>query len=225
MMPDDTKQEDVALTSLKAQFEQKVKNKIDAATAQKEKVGEQPEAAGMEKAEPQWWWNLWAYGPFQIGPHLKPHEIIRAGESFCVATVVWLNPWWPGQVSSCELLTNLCGKLKIKYCTAEVCDWKKGPAPLNVEHVIDFIPNQCWYVDYLCIHDVPAGWEGCYEMNICAQVCACENKPNASLPFAGYASHVYSFDYDYYPLGGPPNVSPHWRIDIPTRFMIYDKCA
>lgn len=209
---------------IKARIEAMVQTAVDEANMRFDE--ERPEIA-----EPENWWNLYAYGPIQPWwmPHLPPSKIIRVGEAFYMATIVWLNPRVPRPVSACELLTNMCGKLQIRYCTGEVCEWRKGPDPLNVTHVRDFIPNRCWYVDYLYVGQVPPGWEGCYEMTICARVIGCEDKPGAKLPFAGYATQIYDVDWDtFYPSVAPPGypppppgVGPHWRIDIPIKFMIY----
>jgi len=210
-----------AVEDVKVRIEARVQAAVDEAMMRYEE--ERPEIA-----EPENWWNLWAWGPYQPPGTLRPHRVIRVGEPFYIFTILWLNPWWPQQVSSCELLTNMCGRFEIKYCTGDVCKWVRGPNELNVIHEIDMIPNQCWYVDFVYVPEAQPGWESCYEMSICARVLGCKDKPGASLPFAGFASAVRNIDWDIFypapptPLPTPwPGLGPHWEWSIPIKFMIY----
>jgi hypothetical protein len=132
---------------LTAQIEARVQSAIEEVSARREE-------AAPEIAEPEWWWNLWGYGPVQRYPALRPHRVIRVGESFYVATILWFNPWWPWQVSACELLTNLCAEVQVKYCTGDICEWTRAPAGLSATHNFELDPEhiepgKCWYVDYL----------------------------------------------------------------------------
>lgn len=177
-----------------------------------------------EEAEPLGWWNLWAIGPIQPiipGGPLRPHKIIKIGEPFYVATILWLNPWLilPNGPSVCDLISNLGCDFEIKYCTGNVCTWTLGPRQLNVTNKVDMVPDQCYYVDVKGWMAQP-GWEGCYEMNICARITGCPEK--ATPPLAGFVTAVRDIDADlFYPPPGPPGVPPRWEYDIPIRFMIY----
>ena len=209
---------------VKARIEAMVHSAVDEALARRE-AAERPEIA-----EPEDWWNLYAYGPIQPIDYLRPHRVIKVGESFYVATILWLSPDTPAVQSTCTLLTGLGATFEVQYCTGKVSAWTQGPPELNVTHQVATVPGKCWYVDLLQVDDVPSGWEGCYEMNICAHVPGQGN----ILQFAGYASAVKNVDWNlFYPswwewsAGGPADYPrpygrwPHWEWGIPTKFMIY----
>lgn len=215
---------------LTRQVEALVQSKVDEALVRYDE-------AQAEGVEPEKRWNLYAYGPIQPGGFRRPHRVIRAGEPFYIATILWLNPKLPAMpdVSTCEELTNLGAQFRIKYCTGEVCEWKKGPPELNVTHTFQMEPNKCWYVDKLYVPSAPASWAGCYELSICAQIIPGCGFPG-KLPYAGFATAVKNLDYDlFYPdqsvwqsTGGPgefpppKSFYPHWERGIPTKFMIYE---
>ena len=66
-----------------------IESKVQAAIA--EGRARQQAGVGVEITEPEGWWNLWAYGPFQYtapGGPLQPRKVVKVGESFYVATVL-----------------------------------------------------------------------------------------------------------------------------------------
>ena len=178
-----------------------------------------------ELAEPAGWWNLYAYGPFQaMGPGgpLRPHKIIKAGETFFVSTVIWFSPIGvtPEGVSPCQLITNLGCDVIIDYCTGDICNWTKAPDQYSPRGIkMSLRPDQCWYIDTRRFV-ATAGTESLYEMNIMGRVTGCV--PGARPPIAGFVTAVYDFDADvFYPRGGPAGQPPRWEYDIPIRFQIY----
>jgi len=176
--------------------------------------------AAPERAELTGYWNVWAVGPWQPAAP-QPSQMIKIGELARIYTVVWLNPNYelPGPTTACTLLSNLADKFEIKYATGNLNTWALGPGPLNVQHSVDVVSNQCWYVDVLEFTAQP-GWEGLYEMNISVRVRGAN--PDQVPPFAGYATAIRDIDPDlFYPPAGPPPRGPHWHFDIPCRFMIY----
>jgi len=183
----------------------------------------QQSEVGVELAEPEGWWNLWAFGPFQItapGGPLRPNKIVKVGESFYVATVLWLSDvvLTPGGPTVCDLISNLACDFELEYCTNDLCDFRKAARfSRSVTHPL--VPDQCYYINVQRFTAV-AGDESCiYEMNICGRITGCRGgRP----PLAGYASAVYDFDADlFYPAGGPTGRPAGWRYDVPIRFMIY----
>ena len=178
----------------------------------------------QEIAEPENWWNLWALGPFQYaalnGP-LQPGKVVRVGETFYVATVLWLNPnfiFQPG-ISACDLIGSLACNFQVEYCTADMCrvrpstEYSRGPVK------VDIVSGQCYYVDVQRFQ-AAAGTESCvYEMKICGRITGCNDKKTS---MAGYATAVYDYDTDlFYPPAGPIGVGPRWKYDQPIRFMVY----
>ena len=182
-------------------------------------------AARQEIAEPQGWWNLWALGPIQlpaVGGPLLPHKVIKTGEDFYVATVLWLNPnfIFPGGVSACQLISNLACDFLLDYCTGDLCSWTASQQYSRRGTKVPMVPDQCFYVNVQRFSAV-AGTEGCYQMSICGKITGCEDRGGAP-PLAGFASAVFDFDPDlFYPPGGPPGVPPRWEYDIPIRFQVY----
>lgn len=175
------------------------------------------------------WWNVWVYGLHldpAPGHPLTPQKMVKVGDRFYVTTIVWFNPVG-GATSPCNLITNLGQGIDIQYHTGNLNTWNLGPGPMNVVHNIPLVPNQCWYVDYLEL-TAQAGWEACYEMNICALIKGCA--PGAKPPLAGFATAIRDIDSDtFYPPATPwgggatpaPGVGARWEFDIPLRFMIY----
>jgi hypothetical protein len=197
-------------------------------------------ATRPEIAEPEGWWNLWALGPFQVtgvGGPLLPHKVIREGETFYVATVIWLSPTFilpagPG-ISVCQFISSLACYFEIDYCTNDMCALQSEPLFSPQDIKIDTVADQCFYVDVQQFTAEP-GTESCiYEMNICARMLGCEG---ALVPLAGFVTEVYDFDVDlFYPPvappppapfpspvpSAPPGAAPGWRFNQPLRFQIY----
>ena len=212
-------------------------------------IDEGSKRVSAEIAEPQDWWNIWAMGPFQVtgvGGPLLPHKVIRVGETFSVAVVIWLNPNFilpaaPG-VSVCQFISSLACYFEIDYCTVDMCRLIAAQqfSPKGIE--IQTVANQCFYVDTQTFTAGP-GTESCiYEMNICAHMVGCNDAP---MPLAGFVTEVFDFDPDlfYPPPGGAPawppiapppggttppggatpfpGVNVGWRFNTPIRFQIY----
>lgn len=177
-----------------------------------------------EAAEALGVWNLYAYGPIQApapGGPLLPHRIIKVGETFYIATVVWFNSLPAGGFANpCSMITNLGCEIVLDYCAGDLCRWAQAPAAYRPASVrIPLVPDQCWYVDVQRFTAAP-GTEGLYEMNIMGRVTGCA--PGAKPPLAGFVTAVYNLDADtFYPAGGPPGSPAGWRYDTPIRFQIY----
>jgi len=204
-------------------------------------IDEGSKRVSAEIAEPQDWWNIWAMGPFQvtgIGGPLLPHKVIRVGETFSVAVVIWLNPNFilPPGISVCQFISSMTCFFNISYCTNDMCRLISAAqfSPKGIQ--IPTVPNQCFYVDVQTFTAGP-GTESCiYEMNICASMTGCNAAP---MPLAGFVTEVFDFDSDtfYPPPGGSPTwppggtppggatpapgVPPGWRFNAPLRFQIY----
>ena len=186
-------------------------------------------AARLEIAEPEGWWNLWALGPIQItgvGGPLLPHKVVKTGEDFYVATVLWLNPnfIFPGGVTACQLISNLACDFVLDYCTGDLCTWTASQQYSRRGVNEPMVPDQCWYLNVQKFTAAP-GTEGCYQMSICGKITGCEDTGGAP-PLAGFATAVLDYDPDlFYPTAGPYptplGVPSRWEYDIPIRFQIY----
>jgi hypothetical protein len=217
-----------------------VKALVDARV--KEAIDEGSRRPRQEIAEPQEWWNIWATGPFQVvapGGPLQPHKVIKIGEKFYIAVVIWFSPliMTPGGPSVCDLITNLGCRIRIDCCTIDLCRVVSA-GQFNCDNVlIDLVPGQCYYT-YVFEYTANPGTESClYEQNICVRVIGCPT--NAAPQLAGFASAVFDFDPDlFYPTVPPPvpvtppvptptpptpapGRPPGWRFMEGIRFMIY----
>jgi hypothetical protein len=170
-------------------------------------------APRQEIAEPYGEWDLVALGPIQPFWYLRPHQIIRVGETAFVATVLYVPK-----------LYHFCLPYEIQYCTGEVCEWRKGPVYLNVTHKGYLSPHTPYAIDVL---QFDAYDPGKYEMNICARILCCDphTQPKYQPPYAGYARRVYDFDPElvfpwFFP--NPPYIPAGWQFDTPIRFMVYE---
>ncbi|MBZ0294206.1 MAG: hypothetical protein K8L99_16710 [Anaerolineae bacterium] len=173
----------------------------------------------QEAAAPQNWWDLLLIGPFQPGAHdagfigdgpLLPHRIIQASDTFYYATVLLLNPSFPGPgFSACNLLSNMEADYRIDYYSGSLQSW--APAPYNTTVNSHFNPDQCLYIDVV---QFEAERPNLIEMNVTARILNCRQVP---LPhFGGFATAVYQFNSGIF---GPP---AGFDFNVGSRFMITD---
>jgi hypothetical protein len=202
---------------VKAQIEAVVKSALDEARMR------HAARTTVEVAEPEGWWNLYAYGPIQspigIPAPLLPHQVIKVGETAYVVTVLFLNDFLilaPGTTAA-DILSNFALPYEVRYQTGNLTTWTLGQTDMNVVHSgagFNLIPQQDFYVDVL---EFTANVPGLYEMNISARILGATS-PFANAPqFAGYARAVYDFDPDLF-----FSPAPYLQFDLPIRFQIYE---
>ncbi len=206
----------MAAADVKAQIEARVKSALDEATVRR------AAQAAAEIAEPEGWWDLYAYGPLQaigIPAPLLPHQIIKVGEEACVTTVLYLNDFLilaPGTTAA-DVLSNFALPYEVRYQTGNLTTWTLGQADMNVVHSgagFNLVPQVNYYVDTLCF---TAETPGLYEMNISARILGA-TPPFVNAPqFAGFAKWVHDIDPDLF-LGAAPG----WQFDLPIRFQVYE---
>lgn len=163
-------------------------------------------------AGPQYYWDLFAIGPYQA-PGLEPGRLIDLGEEATILVVVFLNPSYPAPpaVDACTDLTQHNDKIELTFITSNMQTMRPVPDLTQVV-CIPTTPGQCWYRYYWTFKPTEAAC--LYETNICARICNCNNQP---LPqFAGFVRWVEDLDYDMFFGGGG------WRFDRPIRFMVND---
>jgi hypothetical protein len=231
MATEQTYSQSMSAEQVKAIVEARVKAAID----------EGSKRVTPQIAQPQNWWNIWAMGPFQVtgpGSPLLPHKVIRIGETFYVATVIWLNPTLvlPGGMTPCQVISGLGCICDLDYCTIDMCNLKSVTAFSPKDIKVQLVSGTCYYVNVQQFTAV-SGTESCiYEMNICAGILGCQNLPTA---LAGFVTEVYDFDADvFYPPAPPlpppvppmpmpvpptpyPGTAAGWRFNQPIRFQIY----
>lgn len=170
-------------------------------------------------AEPRDWWDLYAYGPVQPGASpgttfagpLLPHQVIRVGERAYVATVLLLNPRFPGTApSAAEILSNFALPYEVQYHTGELTRWQPAGASLQHTSTGNLVPGRPWALD---VFPFTAQEEGLFEMNIRARIFGCDR--NIAPPFAGYATRIIDIDRDMF------NVGPRVKTEEKIRFQIY----
>jgi hypothetical protein len=182
-------------------------------------------ATQAESAELPGWWDILAFGPIQpiLNPPFRPSDVIRAGETAYIVTVLILNPFpiLPPGISPCDILSKFALPYEITYQTGNVTTWTKAPAPLTSEKdPLYLVPGQCYYVDVLEFTPQDKD-EVMYEMNISARIFGCNRlckdgkvKENYAPPFAGFAREVVEVDSSFFKPAPFLNSSP-------IRFLVY----
>lgn len=177
------------------------------------------QAATIELAGPQDFWNVWAIGPYQ-GAGLEPGRLIDLGEEAAISVFVYLNPFYPspyqGQ-NACDIITGFQAKIELNFITSNMQTMQPVP-DLNFSYCIDTTPGQCWYqYDWIF---TPRQSACIYETNICCRVCNCYN--NYVRQYSGFVRWIDDLDYEY--LFGPSG----WQFDRPIRYTVSDplqKCS
>jgi hypothetical protein len=177
----------------------------------------------QELAEPLFWWDVFAIGPFQFGAGtvppsdlldqpLVPHRIIQAGETAAIYTVVFLNPLFPqAALSACDIITAFNARIELNYFTSNVQTMQPA-RDLSASRCFRTQRNLCYYVDvFEFTPQVPACL---YETNICARICDCDQLPVQ--PFGGFVRWVWDLDFDLF-FG-----SEGLEFDRPIRYMVSD---
>lgn len=174
-----------------------------------------------EAAAPHSWWDLYLIGPFQFGASplppqqigggpLLPHRVIRSGETFYFASVLFLNPNYPSGISAHNLLSNMACPYEINYYSGSLQAW--SPAPYNTQVNGSFGVGQGpFHVNVVAFQ---AQKPDLIEMNVTARIMNCNNTP---LPyFGGFATAIYQFDSGIF---GP---AEGFDFNIGARFLIVE---
>lgn len=183
------------------------------------------ESPRPELAEPLFWWEVFAIGPFQEGAQvvapgqgdlldqpLLPHRIIQVGESAKIFTVVVLNPDFPDpSLSACDIVTGFGAKIELNYFTSDTQRMVSVPA-LSATKTIQTVRNVCFYVDEF--EFTPQEPACLYETNICARICNCKDAPIQ--PFGAFVRWIIDLDSDQ--IFG----SEVLEFDRPVRYMVTD---
>lgn len=208
----------VPVETVKAQLTDLIKAKLQDAMGQ----------ASAEKAEPQDYWDIFAYGPVEpaattVPPAgltdspLLPHAIIRAGDTAYVASVIILNPLGPSLPTSADMLSSFSLPYRVEFQTGNLSKWQAADA--KFQGVIDnhFVPTQWVYVDVFAFTPDAAD-EGLYEMNITGRVMGCNGDLAPS--FSAFATHIYDFDADWLADFLGLESGTGWQ-KAPIRFQVY----
>ena len=171
------------------------------------------QAATIELAGPQDFWNLYATGPYQW-PSRKPYRVIQLGEYAWLYVIVWLNPNFPDSApgqNACDMITGFGGKIELNFVTSNMQTMSPAPA-LNHTYCIQTTEGQCRY-RYLWRFR-PREAACLYETNICARICNCNNKPVKQ--YSGFVRWVEDLDVEWLFPQRP------WGFDRPIRYMVSD---
>jgi hypothetical protein len=191
-------------------------------------------AARLEAAEPQDWWDIFGFGPFQIGANtvppqglldspLLPHQVIRIGESAFIATVIVINPDPLVQdplIVPTDILTGFKLPYQVQYSTLNTTTGQPV-ASMNVVNKGHLVPGQSVYVDVL---EFVAYEYGCVlETNICARILDCYESEYSASPFAAFATWMFNPDDESFLAGllGLPAQTPGFLFNTPIRFATY----
>ena len=164
--------------------------------------------------ELQYWWDMISLGPIQIttNPPYAPGDVIRSGEEAYVVTLVILNgaPILPPGVSPGEALSNFALPFEVTYQTGNLTTWSPGPSNVNVEHNLNLVPGEFFYVDVLAF--TPSDYdEVMFEMNVSARIFGCGE--NYVPTFSGFSREVVDFDSSIF-AAGPRLVSAPIRYEV-----------
>jgi hypothetical protein len=173
-----------------------------------------------EFAEPQPWWDIYAFGPFQgfapfPGP-LAPNSVIKLGQSASVITVVYLNPFdnviAAPPTTARDFLTSF-GSIPyhVTVNTGNKSSWTLAAgAGLNTTQSGVLAPFGTTF--FLNAFTFTPSTVGLHEMNITARI----GNVGSAAPFGGYASWIWDTDTDIF------GQAPGWNVNIPVLFEVYD---
>jgi hypothetical protein len=197
--------------------------KLDLRGVVEQKMQRIMDEARPELAEPRFWWEVFAIGPFQAGAldvppadlvdqPLLPHRIIQVGESATIFTVVLLNPIFPDpSLSACDIITGFDARIELNYFTANTQTMQPVTA-LSASKCLRTVRNVCFYVDEFTF--TPRDPACLYETNICARLCNCERLPIQ--PFGAFVRWIADLDADL--IFGSPGL----EFNNPVRYMVTD---
>ena len=197
----------IGAAEVKAYYEAKVQSLLEKRLAS-------PPAPQVAELQP--WWDVIAVGPIQLSanPPFAPSDVIRAGETAFVVTIILLNPApiLPPGISPCDILSKFGLPYEVTYQSGNLTTWQPAGFPLTSEHdPLYLVPGQSFYVDVL--EFVPNDRdEVLYEMNVSARIFGCGE--NYAPPFAGFAREVVDIDSSFF--SPPPGL-----VNAPIRFMVY----
>lgn len=168
-----------------------------------------------ELAGPQYFWDLYAIGPYQAFG-LEPGRVIQLGEWATIIVCAYLNPSYPSPTpgqNACDIITGFNAKIEFNFFTSNMQTMSSVPG-LSYHCCVQTSPGQCWYCCYW--HFKPTDPACLYETNICARICNCNNYAIGVPQYSGFVRWVENLDYDLL-FGAYP-----YTFDHPIRFMVSD---
>ena len=184
------------------------------------RVDKKMSEAQTERVEPQPWWDIYAFGPFQglapfPGP-LAPNSVIKLGQSATVITTVYLNPFdiviaSPPTTAAAFLTSFGTIPFTVTVNTGNKSTWTLAPgAGLNTSQSGILAPfGTIFFSNAFTFTPTTVGL---HEMNITARIGA----PGSAAPFGGYATWIYDSDTDIF------GDTPSWNLNAPVLFEVYD---
>jgi hypothetical protein len=184
------------------------------------KLDKRMNEASIERVEPQPWWDIYAFGPFQgfasyPGP-LAPHSVIKLGQSATIVTVVYLNPFdnviATPPTNARDFLTSF-GSIPyhVSVNTGNKTSWTLAAgAGLNATQSGVLAPFGTTFF-YNTFTFTPST-VGLHEMNISARI----GNVGSAAPFGGYATWIYDYDTDIF------GDAPGWNVNVPVLFEVYE---
>jgi hypothetical protein len=197
----------ITLEDAKAELEARLHAALDEAAARQ----------SAEVASPQGWWDIIAIGPIKVGAVLTPpgplfgqpllpNQVIRAGESAFLATVIITNPFGPSAPPASQILGGFALPYEVNYTTGNVTTWTAGPSG-SVNGNLNLLPFK---VDFL---PLDTSTPGLYELNVSARIF--DALGGGTPPFSGFARRVIDVDPDlFFP-------APGLQFDTPIRYQVY----
>lgn len=184
------------------------------------KLDKKMSEARQELVEPQPWWDIYAFGPYQgfapfPGP-LSPNQVIKLGQSATILTVVYLNPFdtviATPPTNARDFLTSF-GSIPyhVSVNTGNKTSWTLATgAGLNATQSGVLAPFGTTF--FFNAFTFTPSTVGLHEMNITARI----GNVGSAAPFGGYATWIYSYDTDIF------GDAPGWNVNAPVLFEVYD---
>lgn len=195
---------ETTVEDVKAMVEAQLQSAYEKAAAQQQQEIAEPE--GLFR------WDVLGFGPLQFpvstfpgAPPYLPHQVIRVGESFFVATILLFGPAFT------SILTPFRVPYEITYDTGEKKKWAEADPSLETTGTGNLIPGQPFVVNVVRFTPRQAGL---YEMNICARILDCYQR--GTPPFSGFARRIQKIE----PLLFQPQ--PLVGFDHGMLFQVYD---
>jgi hypothetical protein len=185
-----------------AEIEARVQAKLDAAKE------------GLERAELERWWDIWAIGPIQptigTGP-VQPGCVVKQGEVAYAVSILVLNPFLPlpGPSNAAKLLSDFGLPYEVSFQTSNLTSMV--PAGNDVQ-AANFVPGTYVYVN---VTQLPSNLLGMHETNILARIEGA-GVPASAPQFGGFATAILDLD-------GPGLFGPGAGVNFnqPIRYVVY----
>jgi hypothetical protein len=167
------------------------------------------------------WWNLYAFGPFQLDGSFgnwRSRPVLKSGETAYMTTILVLNDLLTlaSGITAADALSCYRLPYEIRCQAGNLSACVPGPSSLNGVRCgssFRLTPGLNFYVDVMSFS---AELPGLYEMHVSARILGA-TRPLVNAPqFAGYARSISDLTPDLF-----LNSVPGLQYDLPIQFQVF----